>query len=133
MSISRERALDIAAEYLEHNGWYIRHREWEFDHRSIDLACIDKDMTTILFVEVCTEQGPISRRGMADDMMLAASVYIHDYHLEQLPLRFDRITVKESPYETPDIIHLQNVIHVSDPYVFYEQEREREHIQQLTD
>ena len=131
MGISKEQAIDIAAEYLEKDGWYIRHREWEFDHRHIDLACIDKDMTSLLFVEVCNGPNSHTNHYSADDAMTTATMYIMDYHLECLPLRFDRITVKETENGTPKIKHQQNVLRINDPYVIYEQKRERDYIQRL--
>jgi len=43
---------DLAAEYLQKQGFVIRDRDWHCGKRDIDLVAITADLTTVVFVEV---------------------------------------------------------------------------------
>ena len=115
----------IAADYLESNGWYIRHSNWGFSKECHGIVCIDTDMTFLLFVIICNHKEGIKK--YIDDIISAASDYIQDYHLEHLPIRFDRLVINDSDNEHI-VIHEENILPSIDPYTFYEQLRDKQRL-----
>ena len=122
-------AIDIAAEYMEQKGWYVRHRRWEYDHRNLDMVCIDEDMSTLVFIEILNNGCKVSPS--QDDMVVTAAMYVRDYHLENIPIRFDRISVYSTPEGSYNIKHTENTCHIADPYIFYEQMRDRQRVHDI--
>ena len=115
----------IAADFLESKGWYIRHHDWEYGNKSFGLVCIDSDMTVLLFVIVCTQKENLKK--LTNDIVSAASDYVRDYHLEHLPIRFDRLIITGTN-DNDVITHEENVLPSIDSYSFYEEFRNKQHL-----
>lgn len=123
-----ETAEQVAAAYLETKGWYIRHSNWRCDDIVLDIVCIDADMTTLLFVIVCKPKG--NYKINIENLMTAVSTYVQEYHLEHLPIRFDRIIISEGG-NGHSIKHDNDILPTIDSYFFYEQLRERQHLTEI--
>lgn len=115
----------IAADFLESKGWYIRHHDWEYGNKSLGLVCIDSDMTVLLFVIVCTQKESLKK--LTNDIVSAASDYVRDYHLEHLPVRFDRLIITGTN-DNDVITHEENVLPTIDYYSFYEEFRNKQQV-----
>ena len=114
-----------AADFLESKGWYIRHHDWEYVNNCHGLVCIDSDMTVLLFVIVCTQKESLKK--LTNDIVSAASDYVRDYHLEHLPVRFDRLTITGTN-DNDVITHEENVLPSIDSYSFYEEFRNKQQV-----
>ena len=42
----------IAAEYLERQGYHILHRNWRMGHRDLDIVALDEEAQVLAIVEV---------------------------------------------------------------------------------
>lgn len=115
----------IAADFLESKGWYIRHHDWEYGNKCLGLVCIDSDMTVLLFVIVCTQKESLKK--LTNDIVSAASDYVRDYHLEHLPVRFDRLIITGTN-DNDVITHEENVLPTIDSYSFYEEFRNKQQV-----
>ena len=115
----------IAADFLESKGWYIRHHDWEYGTKRHGLVCIDSDMTVLLFVIVCTQKESLKK--ITNDIVSAASDYVRDYHLEHLPVRFDRLIITGTN-DNYVITHEENVLPTIDSYSFYEEFRNKQQV-----
>ena len=115
----------IAADFLESKGWYIRHHDWECGNNCHGLVCIDSDMTVLLFVIVCTQKERPKK--LTNDIESAASDYVRDYHLEHLPVRFDRLIITGTN-DNDVITHEENVLPTIDSYSFYEEFRNKQQV-----
>lgn len=111
--------------YLNEHGWYIRHTNWEYGNKSFGLVCIDSDMTVLLFVIVCTQKESLQK--LTNDIVSAASDYVREYHLEQLPVRFDRLIITGTN-DNDVITHEENVLPTIDSYSFYEEFRNKQQV-----
>lgn len=111
--------------YLNEHGWYIRHTNWEYGNKSLGLVCIDSDMTVLLFVIVCTQKESLKK--LTNDIVSAASDYVRDYHLEHLPVRFDRLIITGTN-DNDVITHEENVLPSIDSYSFYEEFRNKQQV-----
>ena len=100
--------------YLNEHGWYIRHTNWEYENKSLGLVCIDSDMTVLLFVIVCTQKESLKK--LTNDIVSAASDYVRDYHLEHLPVRFDRLIITGTN-DNNVITHEENVLPTIDLFL----------------
>lgn len=115
----------IAADFLESKGWYIRHHNWEYGNNCHGLVCIDSDMTVLLFVIVCTQKERPKK--LTNDIESAASDYVREYHLEHLPVRFDRLIITGTN-DNYVITHEENVLPTIDSYSFYEEFRNKQQV-----
>lgn len=111
--------------YLNEHGWYIRHTNWEYGNKSLGLVCIDSDMTVLLFVIVCTQKESLKK--LTNDIVSAASDYVRDYHLDHLPVRFDRLIITGTN-DNNVITHEDNVLPTIDSYSFYEEFRNKQQV-----
>lgn len=111
--------------YLNEHGWYIRHTNWEYGNKSFGLVCIDSDMTVLLFVIVCTQKESLKK--LTNDIVSAASDYVQEYHLEHLPVRFDRLIITGTN-DNDVITHEENVLPTIDSYSFYEEFRNKQQV-----
>lgn len=111
--------------YLNEHGWYIRHTNWEYGNKSFGLVCIDSDMTVLLFVIVCTQKERLKK--LTNDIVSAASDYVREYHLEHLPVRFDRLIITGTN-DNNVITHEENVLPTIDSYSFYEEFRNKQQV-----
>ena len=126
---SNNEAIVIAAKYMKENGWYVRHKQWKYAHRQLDLVCINPDMSLIVFIEVSNDGHFVS--SSLDDIATTAAIYVRDYHIENIPIRFDTINVRASSNNSYQIEHTENTQKGIDPYTFYELMYERLHIQNM--
>ena len=103
---------EIAADYLQRQGYQILERDWKSGHRDLDLIAMDND--TLVFVEVKTRRNRIcTDPEMAVDyqkirnLQQAANHYVKYKHTDN-DIRFDLITVVGMIGETPDIEHIKD-------------------------
>ena len=97
---------DVAAEYLERQGYLILDRNWYFDHKELDIVA-QKDECLII-VEVKTrrrntygrpEEAVTPRK--IGRLVLAANAYVQSHYID-MPVRFDVIAIShlgEGPRE----------------------------------
>lgn len=111
--------------YLNEHGLYIRHTNWEYGNNCHGLVCIDSDMTVLLFVIVCTQKEKLKK--LTNDIVSAASDYVQEYHLEHLPVRFDRLIITGTN-DNNVITHEENVLPTIDSYSFYEEFRNKQQV-----
>lgn len=119
------KRITSVVKYLNGHSWYVRHTNWEYGNKRHGIVCIDADMTVLLFVLVSNHKEGIKH--YTEDIISAASKYIEDYHLEHLPIRFDRLIINDSDNEY-SVIHEENVLPSTDSYTFYEQYRDRQRL-----
>lgn len=88
---------DIAARYLQRNGYTIRHRNWHFRRLEIDIVA-EKDGQLII-VEVKTRRN--ENYGLAEDavdnrkirhLVSATDCYLKKFQID-LPVRFDVVCI----------------------------------------
>ena len=103
---------DVAATYLERQGYTIMERDWKSGHRDLDIIALDGN--TVVFVEVKTRRNRLfTEPEMAVDyqkirnLQQAANHYIKYRHINQ-EVRFDVITVVGSMNETPSVEHIKD-------------------------
>jgi putative endonuclease len=103
---------EIAADYLQRQGYQILERDWKSGHRDLDLIAMDND--TLVFVEVKTRRDRIfTDPEMAVDyqkirnLQQAANHYVKYKQIDN-DIRFDLITVVGMIGETPDIEHIKD-------------------------
>jgi putative endonuclease len=103
---------DVAADYLERQGYTIIERDWKSGHRDLDIIALDDD--TVVFVEVKTRSNRMfTDPEMAVDyqkirhLQQAANHYIKYRHIDN-DIRFDIITVVGTMNETPSIEHIKD-------------------------
>ncbi len=103
---------DVAATYLERQGYTIMERDWKSGHRDLDIIALDGD--TVVFVEVKTR----SNRMFTDPeiavdyqkirhLQQAANHYIKYRHINH-DIRFDIITVVGTMNDSPAIDHIKD-------------------------
>lgn len=104
---------DVAARYMEEQGWYVRHRDWHDGHKDLDLVCVDADDTTIVVVEVKTRRtAEYGRPAEAVDlekrrnMIRCADHYVRAFKKENRNLRFDIISIVGTPETGCEIEHV---------------------------
>ena len=97
---------DVAAEYLERQGYLILDRNWYFNHKELDIVA-QKDEQLII-VEVKTRKSntygrpeeAVTTRKM-NCLVLAANAYVQSHFID-MPVRFDVIAIShlgEGPRE----------------------------------
>jgi len=110
---------DIAAAYLEKEGYVILERNYRFMRAEVDLVCFQPDANyerggELVFAEVKTRSGvgygrpeeavtPEKQR----NLIRAAQAYLHERRLEGSPCRFDVVTVLVRPGAEPEIEHIK--------------------------
>jgi putative endonuclease len=103
---------DVAATYLERQGYTIIERDWKSGHRDLDIIALDGD--TVVFVEVKTRSNRMfTDPEMAVDyqkirhLQQAANHYIKYRHIDS-DIRFDIITVVGTINDSPAIDHIKD-------------------------
>ena len=103
---------NVAATYLERQGYTIMERDWKSGHRDLDIIALDGD--TIVFVEVKTRSNRMfTDPEMAVDyqkirhLQQAANHYIKYRHINH-DIRFDIITVVGTMNDSPAIDHIKD-------------------------
>lgn len=119
------KRITSVVKYLNGHSWYVRHTNWEYGNKRHGIVCIDSDMTVLLFVIVCTQKGSLKK--LTNDIVSAAYDYVRDYHLEHLPVRFDRLIITGTN-DNDVITHEENVLPTIDSYSFYEEFRNKQQV-----
>ncbi len=109
---------NLAARYLETQGYIILERNYRFERNEIDLACYDP-AGEIVFVEVKTrtseafgspEEAVTSEKQAR--IARAAEIFLHEKQLLNAPARFDVISIVLDG-EEPRIEHIKNAFWAS--------------------
>lgn len=107
----------IAAEYLEKEGYHICHRNWRLGHRDIDIVALDEEEQVLAIVEVKSRRDTVFSQPeeavnwqKVRNLTVAAQAYVRRYNVS-CEIRFDIITVTGTcePYE---IRHIKNAFPV---------------------
>ena len=106
---------DLAANYLQHEGYFILERDWKSGHRDIDIIAADSD-GTVVFVEVKTRSNRVF--GEPEDavdywklknLKAAINHYIKYQHING-EVRFDIVTIVGSENDSePEINHIKDI------------------------
>ncbi|PSQ83693.1 MAG: YraN family protein [Bacteroidetes bacterium QS_7_67_15] len=115
-----ERGEDVAAAYLEENGWRILDRNYRFERAELDLVCFEpaehsEEGGVIVIVEVKARTGlgfgrpeeavtPEKQRHVTR----AATAYLHERRLENARIRFDVVSVLLGDEQAPQVEHFRD-------------------------
>ncbi|MCR4919211.1 MAG: YraN family protein [Prevotella sp.] len=110
---------EVAAEYLQRQGYALMERNWHSGHRDIDIVAWDG--TEVVFVEVKTRQSAsfISPEQAVDwrkrrSLQLSVNHYVKWHNISRY--RIDVVTVVGSPGTgTPQVNHIRD-FRISMPY-----------------
>ena len=103
---------EVAANYLQQQGYTILHRNWMYQHRDLDIVAMDAG--ALVIVEVKTRKD--ERFANADaavtpqkvrSLSLAANVYVKRYNIS-LEIRFDIITIVGRPDDKHEVRHVKD-------------------------
>ena len=102
----------IAADFLQRQGYIILERDWKSGHRDLDIIARDGD--TIVFVEVKTRRNRLFTDPETavnfqkiHNLQSAANHYIKFKHIDN-PIRFDIVSVVGTEHITPEIEHTKD-------------------------
>jgi putative endonuclease len=102
----------IAADFLQRQGYIILERDWKSGHRDLDIIARDGD--TIVFVEVKTRRNRLFTDPETAvnfqkilNLQSAANHYIKFKHIDN-PIRFDIVSVVGTEDRTPEIEHTKD-------------------------
>lgn len=105
---------EMAAEYLQQQGYRIIERDWRSGNRDIDIIAQAPDLSTLVFVEVKTRKNEVVMRAAdavnptkARNIALSANNYIKMRHVDGL-LRFDIITIVGTNAQNMKLEHIIN-------------------------
>jgi putative endonuclease len=120
-----KRGEDVAAAYLEDQGWRVLDRNYRYERAEIDLVGFEpardgKEGGEIVIVEVKARTGrgfgrpeeavtPEKQRHVAR----ATTAYLHERQLEKAPVRFDVVSVLLEPGREPQVEHFRNAFETS--------------------
>jgi len=111
---------NIAARYLEEQGYMILERNYRFERYEIDLACYDPTGEEIVFVEVKTRSGelfgdPAEAVTPEKQARIArvAEIFLHEKQLLNAPARFDVISIILQKNRPPQIEHIKHAFFAS--------------------
>ena len=107
---------DMAADYLENQGYVLCERDWQLDNRDLDIVAYDPQRKMLVVVEVKTRtddelQQPEEAVGRTKqrNLAIAANAYIKGNTIDD-PVRFDIISVVGT------VGHLQKLDHLVDAF-----------------
>ena len=101
----------IAAEYLEGQGYRILHRNWRVGHRDLDIVALDEENQVVAIVEVKSRRDTVFSQPeeavnwqKVRNLTIAAQAYVRRYQIS-CEIRFDIVTVtgERPPYEVRHI------------------------------
>ena len=104
---------DLAASYLEEQGYEILERDWKSGHHDLDIVA--RDENTLVIVEVKTRRNRLF--GDPEEaidykkrlsLQSAANHYVKS-HRTKAPVRIDVITIVGTIGNTPEIDHIKDV------------------------
>jgi len=98
------RGENIAADFLRSLGYEILHRNLRFSHYEIDIICRDSDCLVFVEVKMSQSQGfghPATwiDEGKQERLRQAALLYIQEYDIVGMDLRFDAVTIRQNQVE----------------------------------
>lgn len=105
---------EVAASFLEKNGYQICDRDWKVGKRDLDIVAKTEDGQQLVFVEVKTRQSAdMQEPEQAVDvrkiknLAVAANAYVksHDW---SLPIRFDIVTVVGKMKDVEQVEHWED-------------------------
>lgn len=116
-----DRGEDVAAAHLEASGYEMLDRNYYFERNEVDLICRDPDEDgELVFVEVKTRRvsgyGPPEAaitEEKRQSLVAVARAYLHEQQLEDVPSRFDVVTVFFADDQAPEIQHYENAFHAA--------------------
>ncbi len=104
---------DLAAEYLESNGWIILDRNYFFEKAEVDIVATDQNF--IIFVEVKKRSNTYFGRpeefvtpSKEKNIKKAAEAWVYERKMETALVRFDIISIIQKENETPEITHFED-------------------------
>ncbi len=114
-----DRGEEIAARYLEGEGYTILDRNYRFERAEVDLICFSPPDERgiggeLVFTEVKIRSGlgfgrPEESVSEAKrrHIVRAAQAYLHERHLEKARCRFDVVSIILRPDRDPEIEHFE--------------------------
>ena len=118
-----DRGEELAARFLESNGYLILDRNYRFQRAEIDLVCFEpseEGQGEIVFAEVKTRSGlgfgrpeeAVSEQKRRY-IVRAAQAYLHERRLEKSVCRFDVISIVLGDGDEPAIEHFKRAFWAS--------------------
>jgi putative endonuclease len=108
---------DLAASYLQNQGYEIIERNYRFHRGEIDIVAKDNNTNYLVFVEVKSrksleygEPEYAITPAKAKQLKKMANYYLLDNHVKNIDCRIDVITVMLTPENPPLINHYQNAV-----------------------
>jgi putative endonuclease len=105
-----KKGEDLAVEYLEKRKYLIFDRNYQFEKQEIDIVAYQAK--EIVFVEVKTRTGKawaLPEMAVTEEkkknLFKVARAYLYERRLENVPARFDVISVFIFPDQEPEITH----------------------------
>lgn len=110
-----DRGEEVAATFLEDDGYRVLERNYHFERNEVDLVCLDPEKGgELVFVEVKTRSGHNfgpPEASITDDkkdaLIEVSRAYLHERKLEGAPARFDVVGVLLTG-DDPVIKHYKN-------------------------
>jgi len=111
---------DIAADYLEKNGYRILDRNYRFEGAEVDIICFEPNERyehggELAFVEVKTRRNQAygsPEEAVSDvkqeKVAKASEAWLHERRMDGSPCRFDVIAITISPRGEPRIEHFKD-------------------------
>ena len=104
---------EIAARFIEKNGYEILERDWKSGHHDLDIIARDED--TLVIIEVKTRRSRLygdpeesidHKKRLS--LLSAINHYVKSHHINA-PVRFDIISIVGMIGSTPEIDHIKDV------------------------
>lgn len=117
-----DRGEEIAADYLEGQGYRVLERNYRFERAEVDLICLAPDVSggELVFVEVKARSGlgfgrpeEAVTEEKQHHITHAARAYLHERRLERARMRFDVVSVLFRRDRAPEIEHFEDAFWAS--------------------
>lgn len=115
-----QKGENLAAQFLEFNGYVILERNYRFSGAEVDIVCLKG--TELVFVEVKTRTG--LRGDYYPEMAVtpakqkhcirAADAFVYEKKMWTVPVRFDVIAIRLSEGHEPEIVHFPDAFRADD-------------------
>lgn len=115
-----DRGEEIAAAYLEKQGYTILDRNYRYERAEVDLVCFKPAARyaaggELVFAEVKTRSGldfgypdEAVTEAKKRNLIRAAKAYLYERKLEGAPCRFDVISIVQKPGAEPEVEHFEH-------------------------
>lgn len=111
-----KKGEDLAVSFLKNLGYQIIDRNFRLRNGEIDIVCLDKEKTTLVFVEVKTRSSdefgsPLEAITWWKLKALTRAAQFYKISHRGLPdlMRIDAVSVKLSETRDPEIEHIKNI------------------------